>query len=113
MGAVALYLGLVSSPTFEVCLSDVNRFRHYQNGINPALATIEARTEWVRLQQAYRPHTEWYFWQERLEELDHYERCWRELSSALFHPSEKNLDDLRRAIGDRNYAAGQMPGPPP
>ena len=115
-------------------LSDVDRFPPcvHQLGSHDAAAdndrpfpecpAIELRLEWLKANRAlpYRDLGEWNDWDEQIREQEERERLWRLLWWArryreMEYPSSvlERIWELREAIGEEAYAAGQMPSPIP
>lgn len=111
MGAMALYLAMEIS-ALDCQPSDLYRFPR-SDAVAEAKRVFDARLSYLLYQQAWHPR-EHYFWQERIDELRLWHRCWVALGDAIDCNESRveHLQVLRRRIGESNYAAGQMPGPP-
>ena len=110
MGAVACWLAMEFS-ALDCQASDLRRFPR-TDAVAEARKLFAARLESLLYQQAWHPR-EHYFWQERIDELRLWHRCWKTLGEAIESDCCKveYLQSLRRQVGESNYAAGQMPGP--
>lgn len=110
MGAVALYLALELS-ALDCHPSDIHRFPR-PDAVRAAKAIYESRLEFLHYQQAWYPREYW-FWQDRIDELKRWYKAWEHLGDArTLGNEERYLRQLRYLIGEEAYAAGQMPGPP-
>lgn len=96
--------------------SDLQRFPdgrylvHVQYVTDQRLAYLEAR------QGFYPPWSDrWVYWHERAGEVRKVHYAWAILHDATcavdLDDRRRHLENLRRRIGEANYAAGQMPMP--
>lgn len=97
--------------------TDSHRFPE-KDAIASAQHVYVARRDYCLLQQAMFFRDYW-FWQDRLNEVERYHLAWSLLEATrerleqgdenLPESAEAYLTDLLEVIGEANYAAGQMP----